>query len=319
MSDLAAPANADSKLTELNQMLSEGDFDRLENLWMEVLGNSGQLVSSVADLAAAGIEGLRLGYEAEIKPLLELTWGALGEGEEGASLGVTEGDKAALGEALVRAFPSNKEYLACYLAAFIESNDPMSVERAFFNACGIEDAPDKVEALDRLNRLLEYKPGAIVYHESGWGMGEVLEVDALLGQVKVDLDEKKDHRISIDAVDSILQLIPVDSFRGLCYRSSEELTRMVEEDPVSLVQKVLDDFGSPMAQKDIKAHLTAGAIDASGWTRWWGRTKKELRASGFYRIGDRSPYHVEKLDEAVSFEDESVSYTHLTLPTKRIV
>ena len=83
MSDLAAPANADSKLTELNQILSEGDFDRLENLWMEVLGNSGQLVSSVADLAAAGIEGLRLGYEAEIKPLLELTWGALGEGEEG--------------------------------------------------------------------------------------------------------------------------------------------------------------------------------------------------------------------------------------------
>ena len=307
MSDLAAPANADSKLTELNQILSEGDFDRLENLWMEVLGNSGQLASSVAELAAAGIEGLRLGYEAEIKPLLELTWGALGEGEDGAPLSVTAGDKAALGEALVRAFPSKKEYLAYFLDAFLESNDPMSVERAFFNACGIEDAPDKVEALDRLRQLLEYKPGAIVYHESGWGMGEVLEVDALLGQVKVDLDEKKDHRISIDAVDSILQLIPEDSFRGLCYRSSEELTRLVEEDPVSLVQKVLDDFGSPMAQKNIKAHLTAGAIDAAGWTRWWGRAKKELRASGFYRIGDRSPYHVEKLEEAVSFEEELIA------------
>ena len=162
MSDLAAPANADSKLTELNQILSEGDFDRLENLWMEVLGNSGQLVSSVAELAAAGIEGLRLGYEAEIKPLLELTWGALGEGEDGAPLSVTAGDKAALGEALVRAFPSKKEYLAYFLDAFLESNDPMSVERAFFNACGIEDAPDKVEALDRLRQLLDYKPGAIV-------------------------------------------------------------------------------------------------------------------------------------------------------------
>ena len=64
MSDLAAPANADSKLTELNQILSEGDFDRLENLWMEILGNSGQLASSVAELAAAGSEGRRRGYEA---------------------------------------------------------------------------------------------------------------------------------------------------------------------------------------------------------------------------------------------------------------
>ena len=59
-------------------------------------------------------------------------------------------------------------------------------------------------------------------------MGEVLEVDALLGQVKVDLDEKKDHRISIDAVDSILELIPDESFRGMSYKSSEELARLGE-------------------------------------------------------------------------------------------
>ena len=132
----------------------------------------------------------------------------------------------------------------------------------------------------------------------------MLEVDALLGQVEVDLEEKKGHRISVEAVDSILQVIPDESFRGLLYRSSDELERLVEEDPVGLVQKVLDDFGSPLAQKDIKAHLTAGAIDSGDWTRWWGRTKKKLRDSGFYRLDDRSPYHVEKLKEAVSFEDE---------------
>ena len=204
----------------------------------------------------------------------------------------------------MRAFPNRKEYLAFFLDAFFEDNDPLSVERAFFNVCDIEGVSDKNVALDRFSGLLRYKPGAIVYHESGWGIGEVLGVDALLGQVEVDLEEKKGHRISVEAVDSILQVIPAESFRGLLYRSSDELERLVEEDPVGLVQKVLDDFGSPLAQKDIKAHLTAGAIDSGDWTRWWGRTKKKLRDSGFYRLGDRSPYHVEKLKEAVSFEDE---------------
>ena len=313
MSDIAAAENADSKLTGLSESLGEGDFDRLENLWMEILENPEQLASSIADLAAVAGEGLRQGQE-KIKPLLDLTWGALDEDGEsaaedssapGAGLsGISPGDRAALGEVLVRAFPGRKEYLAFFLDAFFEDNVPLSVERAFFNVCDIEGASDKNVALDRFSGLLRYKPGAIVYHESGWGIGEVLEVDALLGQVEVDLEEKKGHRISVEAVDSILQVIPDESFRGLLYRSSAELERLVEEDPVGLVQKVLDDFGSPLAQKDIKAHLIAGAIDSGDWTRWWGRAKKKLRDSGFYRIGDRSPYHVEKLKEAISFEDE---------------
>ena len=315
MSDIAAAENADSKLTDLSESLGEGDFDRLENLWMEILEDPKRLVSSVADLAAVAGEGLRQGQE-KIKPLLDLTWGTLSEEGESAAedsdapepglSGIPPGDLSALGEVLVRAFPGRKEYLAFFLDAFFEANKPLSVERAFFDACDIEGASDKNVALDRFSELLRYMPGAIVYHESGWGIGEVLEVDALLAQVKVDLEEKKGHRISIEAVDSILQVIPDESFRGLLYRSSDELGRLVEEDPVELVQKVLDDFGSPLAQKDIKAHLTAGAIDSGDWTRWWGRTKKKLRESGFYRIGDRSPYHVEKLEEAVSFEDELI-------------
>ena len=313
MSDIAAAENADSKLTGLSESLGEGDFDRFENLWMEILENPEQLASSIAALVAVAGEGLRQGQE-KIKPLLDLTWDTLGdEGESAAEdspasggglSGISPGDRAALGEVLVRAFPGRKEYLAFFLDAFFEGNDPLSVERAFFTVCDIEGASDKNVALDRFSGLLRYKPGAIVYHESGWGIGEVLEVDALLGQVEVDLEEKKGHRISVEAVDSILQVIPDESFRGLLYRSSDELERLVEEDPVGLVQKVLDDFGSPLAQKDIKAHLTAGAIDSGDWTRWWGRTKKKLRDSGFYRLDDRSPYHVEKLKEAVSFEDE---------------
>jgi transcription elongation factor GreA len=318
MSDLAAPANADSKLTDLYESLGEGDSERIENLWMEILEDTGQLASTVNDLSAFAAEGLRQGQDSIIKPLLELTWGALsdesggsddsGAVESAAALsGVAPAQRAALGQVMVRAFPARKEYLAVYLDAFLEENGPMSAERAFFNACDIENATDKVAALDRFSKLLQYRAGAVVYHESGWGIGEILEVDALLGQVRVDLEEKKDHRISIEAVDSILDILPEGTFRCMLYHGSEELARLVEEDPIELVQKVLHDYGNPLPQKEIKARMIEGAIDSANWTRWWTRTKKKLRDSGFFRIGDRSPYLVEQLEEAVSFEDELLS------------
>lgn len=315
MSDLAAPANADSKFTDLYESLGEGDSDRIENLWMEILEDTGQLTSTLNDLSGFAAECLQQGQESIIKPLLELTWDALsdesGDSDEAeaasstaALSGIAAGQRAALGQVMVRAFPARKEYLAVYLDAFLEENGPMSAERAFFTACDIENATDKVAALDRFSKLLQYRAGAVVYHESGWGIGEILEVDALLGQVRVDLEEKKDHRISIEAVDSILDILPEGTFRCMLYHGSEELTRLVEEDPVELVQKVLHDYGNPLPQKEIKLRIVAGAIDAGDWTRWWTRTKKKLRESGFFRIGDRSPYIVEQLEEEVSFEDE---------------
>tara|TARA_B100000809_G_scaffold11009_1_gene10327 strand:- start:1473 stop:3095 length:1623 start_codon:yes stop_codon:yes gene_type:complete len=93
----------------------------------------------------------------------------------------------------------------------------------------------------------------------------------------------------------------------MLYHGSEELARLVEEDPVELVQKVIHDYGNPLPQKEIKARMIAGAIDSGDWTRWWTRTKKKLRDCGFFRIGDRSPYLVEQLEEAVSFENELLS------------
>ena len=58
MSDIAAAENADSKLTGLSESLGEGDFDRFENLWMEILEDPEQLASSIAALVAVAGEGL---------------------------------------------------------------------------------------------------------------------------------------------------------------------------------------------------------------------------------------------------------------------
>lgn len=45
-------------------------------------------------------------------------------------------------------------------------------------------------------------------------------------------------------------------------------------------------------------------VASDDWSKWWGRAKKLLRASGFYRIQDAAPFAVERLKQAVSYEED---------------
>jgi transcription elongation factor GreA len=159
-------------------------------------------------------------------------------------------------------------------------------------------------ALRRLTRLLEFREGAYVFHRSGWGVGRVLAVDPFLKQVKVDLEHKRDHRIAIDAVDSILEPLPAGSFLALRLDRLAELHRLRDEDPIRLMALVHDAFGDSLVLKDIKHHLIPAVVESASWSRWWNRARNLLREAGTFRVGDRAPYLVERLQTAVSYEDE---------------
>jgi len=299
MKELVDAPSGDPKLAELRKLLDGGDFDAVEGAWMDLLEGDSLNGERVDGLLAAADELMLQGYSGKAGPLLELL--------SGAAEGVAGLDPALfvrLSDLLVRAFPRNPEYLSLFVDRFQEHFGPTSVERAYFNAAEINDVSDPLRALERFDSLMRFQPGTVVFHESGWGMGEVLSVDPLLGQVRVDLEEKKDHRIAIEAIDSILQVFPNETFRAMLFRGGDALRALAAENAVAVVEKVLDDFGNPLPQKDIKARLVPDVIEAKGWTKWWNAAKKALRETGFYRIGDRSPYPVEKLESQLSFEDD---------------
>ncbi len=305
MQELADAPSGDPKLFEIHKLLDEKNFDQLERVWMDLV-DSDVLSSGQADglLGAAG-ELIRRGFSGRAGPLLDLLASAVeGDGS------VEPTTRLRLAEMLLRSTPGNRDFLVEYVERFHECHGPTTSERAFFVASGIAETADPILALSRFDCLMRFQPGAVVYHESGWGIGEVLSVDPLLGQVCVDLAEKKDHRIAIEAVDTILDVLPRGSFRELLYRGGDELRALAAEDPVRLVEKVIDDVGNPLPQKEIKARIVPSVMDAKTWTRWWTQAKKRLRESGFYRVGDRAPYMVERLAEQLSFEDDLLRRFH---------
>ena len=292
--------NIQRALDGIRKHAQEGNFDRLEEAWIEALQNS-QQVSAHLDLLLDTVEPF-VGDERKVDrvgTLLELVLPGLGEGTAARPA-------LRLHWLLVRCFPDKREYREGFCERYERLYPVASAERAFYEVCGFPGCADPVQALARLERLLRYREGAYVYHRAGWGVGRVVAVDPFLKQVKVDLEHKQGHRIAIDVVDSILQPLSPDSFLALLHKGVDELKRMSEEDPVGLLNLVLEDFGNPLALKDIKAHLVPDVVPADAWTKWWSRTRDLLREKGLFRVGDRAPHTVERLEKAVSYEDELV-------------
>jgi len=290
---------AEKAADRLRGLLVERNFNRFEDVWLEAVEDP-QLVSAQLAVFLDVNEALAAAEKSTGRSgaLLELLPSCVSES-------TPPEDVLRLHKLLVYCFPANKEYRAAFSECFEKTYPLASAERVFYEASGFSTARDPKAALTRLERLLKFRQGAHVFHESGWGLGKVLAVDPFLRQVRVDLEHKKDHRIAANVVDTILEPLPEDSFRVLKFEGGEGLRRLRDEDPVRLVTLMLETFGNPSPLKEVKRHLV-GVVEPSGWTKWWNRVKAQLRDTGLFRIGDRPPYHVEKLDEAVSYEEELV-------------
>lgn len=288
------------KVADLRSALESKALDELESLWIEVAEEPdlpGSKLDALVDIARALTEQ---GEGERAAALLELLGPAFAEAEPG-----THPSLVRYFDLLARLLPTDADVRRSLIEHFEAHHGPTTAERAFFECCGIRESGHSGKALERLDRLMKFREKACVYHEAGWGMGEVLAVDPFLKQVKVDLEHKKDHRIAIDAVDSILIALPEDSFRALRFRGrTEELARMASEESTGLVEKILECFGNPLPLKEIKGSLVPDVIAAGSWTKWWNVTKARLRETGFFRIGDRAPYAVERLESALSYEDD---------------
>jgi transcription elongation factor GreA len=298
------PRESDSSpLADLRAALSTGEIDRFEELWVEVLGSSG--TERFDELVALGGELWEQAqatgrHRASAGTVLELLLGVATESTSPAAV-------LQLYWMLVDLFPSKRDYLTGFAERFEAVYPVISPERAFYEVCGFPSCGDPAGSLRRLGNLLHFQEGAYCFHGSGWGVGRVVSVDPFLKQVRVDLEHKQGHRIAIDAIDSILQPLASESFVVLKHQKSEKLDKMRDEDPIRLVTLVLEGFGNPLVAKEIKEQLVPVVLAPAAWAKWWTKTKAILRKTGFFRVGDRSPYLVERVEAEISYADELLS------------
>jgi transcription elongation GreA/GreB family factor len=152
-------------------------------------------------------------------------------------------------------------------------------------------------------QLDKLKPGTFCLHKS-WGFGRVREWNLLLNQIVIDFATKKFHPMQAQyAAENLTPLAP-EHFLVRKATDMASVKNLAKEDPVSLVQNILESLDGKASAHQIGEWLIGDIFNEAEWKRWWESTRKALKTSGRFSIPAKKTEPIQIRGEGVSHADE---------------
>lgn len=173
---------------------------------------------------------------------------------------------------------TNSEALAKATSQALEKKygrDPKYQEN--LRLVGMRGKADFQGALSNYDLLDHMKKGNCVYHNGGWGTGEIIEVSELREQLSVEFEyvAGKKHITFTNAFKSLIPLPPTH-FLTRRFMNPEELEKEAKNDPVGIIKILLRDLG-PRTAAEIKDDLCDIVIPEKDWQRFWQTARAKLK------------------------------------------
>ena len=130
-----------------------------------------------------------------------------------------------------------------------------------------------------LRNLIGLGPGTAIFHRSGWGVGEVLELDSEKLEVKLRFASGRRDRMPIKSVIETCEVLSDEDLRGLVVRDPDELTRRLKEEPLESLISVLKRYNGRVNQVVLKSAMAQLGIEGTAFTSWWRKTRKLAETS----------------------------------------
>lgn len=252
--------------TAMRQALESGDWDRVEELWLEALDgptiNHGELLEVRRLLWKEGKKTLAL-------TLLEL----LAE-----SLEVAENHRGALAalKELIRLKKSHsKEDMDRLENSFTRSRSDSPSLREILERHELQASRRPLETIAQMESWLDHDLGTPV-EVMGQGVGRVVDLNLELQNVKVDIGTRRPVSVPFGAVSRYLRILPEGDFLRRKVEAPDELATFVMESPGDALVQILDSVGDDTDVAAIKAALE-NLLPASKWNTWWAKARKHPR------------------------------------------
>jgi len=154
-------------------------------------------------------------------------------------------------------------------------DDPMYTER--MRLVGLRDKDNFQGCLSKYDLLAHMKPGHCVYHQGGWGTGEIMEVSPLREQITVEFEYVPGQK-HLTFKNAFKNLIPLHANHFLARRfvDPDALEEEGRNDHIKLVKHLLRDLG-PKSAAEIKDEICELVIPEKDWTRWWQTARTKLK------------------------------------------
>ncbi|MDP7035177.1 MAG: GreA/GreB family elongation factor [Planctomycetota bacterium] len=171
-------------------------------------------------------------------------------------------------------------------------------------ASGLVDGSHIPKELDLFEHYKDFTPGRHVLHSSGWGAGQIREIDASTAQVVIDFEGKKNHRMTFEGVNDLLEFLEDDDLRSLRVSRPEELDRLAKEEPSKLLMMTVKSLENTAPLSLIRSQLKGSIIPEKSWSRWWTKAKKEAMADPYLEVARDG--RVTLREEAISPLEETI-------------
>ncbi len=174
----------------------------------------------------------------------------------------------------------------------------------FLAKSGLAEEGNLRQQVETLDKYLAFEEGAHVFHQGGWGYGEVVEFDPVQEQMVVDFQKKKQHKIGLLSATKILQRLAPDHFGVFQHYRPDELKEIIATDPARVFRIYLASYGRQAPLKNIREALAPAVLTKAEWSRFWGKAKKAILKDPRLKVGKGASPVVELREKAMSVEEE---------------
>lgn len=132
-------------------------------------------------------------------------------------------------------------------------------------------------AVSNYELLSHIHKGKFVYHNGGWGVGEIVDYSLIREQLSIEFDYVPGKKeVSFQTAFKTLIPVPDDHFLAQRFGNPDALEKKAKEDPVGVVKMLLRDLG-PKSAAEIKDELCDLVIPSKEWTKWWQNARAKLK------------------------------------------
>lgn len=131
--------------------------------------------------------------------------------------------------------------------------------------------------LSAVDLLAHLKVGNFVFHQGGWGAGEIMEL-SFLRETAVFEFENASGQKTMTLTNAMRSMNPLEKTHFLARRfgDPDKLEKEAKADPAGIVKKLLSDTG-PKTASEIKDALSELVIPEADWTKWWQQARSKLK------------------------------------------
>lgn len=132
-------------------------------------------------------------------------------------------------------------------------------------------------ALANFDLLIHLKKGNFVFHESGYGTGEIMDYSPLRELVSVEFENVTGLK-QITFTNSFKSLIPLpkEHFLAKRFANPDAFEKEAKADPVAVIKLLLKDLG-PKTAAELKDELCDLVIPEKDWQKWWQNARVKLK------------------------------------------